>query len=69
MRVKGVRFGMNNELQTILSYMERERGIDRETLIEAVEYALQSASRRTIEGAEEPRIDVVKNRARHLDRP
>jgi len=30
---------MNNELIAILNYMERERGIDRETLIQAVEYA------------------------------
>ncbi|MBN1556978.1 MAG: transcription termination/antitermination protein NusA [Lentisphaerae bacterium] len=49
---------MNNELLTILNFMERERGIDRETLIEAVEYALQSASRRSIESEMEPRIEV-----------
>jgi len=38
---------MNNELIAILNYMEKERGIDREILIEAVEFALQSALRKT----------------------
>ncbi len=42
---------MNNELQTILNYMEKERGIEREVLIEAVEFALQSAARKSY-GAE-----------------
>jgi len=37
---------MNNELVAILNYMEKERGIDREILIEAVEFALQSALRK-----------------------
>jgi len=49
---------MNNELLTILNYMEKERGIDREVLIQAVEYALQSASRKTIETEKEPRIEI-----------
>lgn len=37
---------MNNELIAILNYMEKERGIDREVLIEAVEFALQTAARK-----------------------
>lgn len=37
---------MNNELVAILNYMEKERGIDREILVEAVEFALQSALRK-----------------------
>ena len=37
---------MNRELQAILSYMEKERGIERETLVQAVEFALQSAVRK-----------------------
>ncbi len=37
---------MNNELIAILNYMEKERGIERETLVEAVEFALQSALRK-----------------------
>jgi transcription termination/antitermination protein NusA len=38
---------MNNELIAILNYMEKERGIDREVLIEAVEFALQTAARKS----------------------
>jgi transcription termination/antitermination protein NusA len=49
---------MNNELLQILNYMERERGLDREVLIQAVEYALQSASRKSIETDKEPRIEI-----------
>lgn len=48
---------MNGELQTILNYMEKERGIDRETLIQAVEYALQSASKKSL-GEEDLRVEI-----------
>lgn len=41
---------MNSELQAIVEYMERERGIDRETMLSALESALLSASRRTAGG-------------------
>lgn len=49
---------MNTELATILTYMEKERGIGRETLIQAVEYALQSASRKIVDGEDELRIEI-----------
>jgi len=49
---------MNNELLTILNFMEKERGLDREVLIQAVEYALQSASKKTLGDTSEPRIEV-----------
>jgi N utilization substance protein A len=49
---------MNSELQTILTYMERERGIDREVLIQAVEYALQSASRKAFGSEQDLRIEI-----------
>ncbi len=49
---------MNNELIAILNYMERERGIEREVLIEAVEYALQSASHKSTTGDEDLRIEI-----------
>lgn len=48
---------MNGELQTILNYMEKERGIDRETLIQAVEYAVQSASKKSL-GEEDLRVEI-----------
>ena len=49
---------MNNELVTILNYMEKDRGIDREILIQAVEYALQTAARRNLGSDEDVRIEI-----------
>ncbi|MBN2302075.1 MAG: transcription termination/antitermination protein NusA [Lentisphaerae bacterium] len=49
---------MNNELLAILNYMEKERGIDRETLIQAVEYAMQSASKHGIDTEEILRVHI-----------
>jgi len=42
---------MNNELLTVVEYMERERGIDREILLSAVESALLSAQEERQSGA------------------
>ena len=39
---------MNGELLTVLDHIEREKGINREILIEAVESALLSAARKTL---------------------
>ena len=50
--------GMNEELQTVVNYMERERGIDREVLFKAVEFALQSAARKTIERKRDLRVEI-----------
>jgi len=49
---------MNNELQAILNYMEKDRGINREVLIEAVESALQTAARRSVVGEKDLRIGI-----------
>ena len=49
---------MNNELIAILNYMERERGIDRETLIEAVEYAMQSAAHKSASIDDDIRVEI-----------
>jgi N utilization substance protein A len=49
---------MNSELQTILSYIEKDRGIDKEVLIEAVEYALQSAARKNLGADHDVRIEI-----------
>lgn len=49
---------MNNELLTVLEFMERERGIDRETLIVAVENALLSASKKSVGPANDLRIEI-----------
>jgi len=49
---------MNNELLNILNYIEKERRIDRETLIQAVEYALLSASKKNVGAGKDLRIEV-----------
>lgn len=51
---------MNGELSAVLSYLEKERGIDRETLFQTVEAALLSASRKSVGPAKSVRI--------HMDR-
>jgi N utilization substance protein A len=52
---------MNSELQAVLEYMERERGIQRETMIQAVEAALLSASKKSVGPARELRIEIDRN--------
>ena len=42
---------MNNELLTILQYIEQERGISRAMLVKALETAILSASRKSIHPA------------------
>jgi len=49
---------MNNELVAVMDYMERERGIDRETLLSAVEAALLSASKKSVSPAKDVRIVI-----------
>lgn len=49
---------MNNELLAIMNYMEKEKGIDREVLIEAVEFALESASRRSVGSMKQTRVEI-----------
>ncbi|MDI6774801.1 MAG: transcription termination factor NusA [Verrucomicrobiota bacterium] len=52
---------MNSELSTVLNYMEKDRGIDRETLIRAIEEALQSASRKVAASGQTIRIVIDRN--------
>lgn len=49
---------MSNELLTILEYIEQERGISRNVLVEAVEKALLSASRKSIHPASQLDVKV-----------
>jgi N utilization substance protein A len=49
---------MNNELQAILNYMERDRGIDREVLIMALESSIQAAARRSVTTDGDIRISI-----------
>ena len=43
---------------TVLNYLERERGIQRATLIEAIEFALQSAAKRSMGTSRDVRVVV-----------
>lgn len=53
---------MNGELLTVLDHIEREKGIDREVLLGAVESALVSAARKTL-GAQATDVTVKIDRA------
>lgn len=49
---------MNGELIAVLEYLEREKGIDKEVLVTAVESALLSASKKSIGPARDVRVVV-----------
>lgn len=49
---------MNGELIAVLEYLQREKGIDKETLIQAVEQALLQASKKSVGPARELRIEI-----------
>lgn len=49
---------MNTELQSVFEYMEKERGLDREVLILAVESALQSAARKGVVPSNDVRVII-----------
>ena len=48
----------NNELINSLDQLERERGIDRETLLEAIEESLQTAARKAVCASREVSVKV-----------
>lgn len=49
---------MNSNLKAVIEYMERERGLDREVLICAVEQALASSARKSVTMAHEVRVEI-----------
>jgi len=49
---------MNAEMLTMLDFLERERGISRDVLVEAISGALLTASKKTFATARELRIDI-----------
>ncbi len=49
---------MNNELLTVISYMERERGIGREAIIQAIEAALQQAAKKSMGVSDQLRVEI-----------
>jgi N utilization substance protein A len=51
---------MNSELSAVVEYMERERGVDRETIIGAIESALQNAASKSMADAEDLRVEISR---------
>lgn len=49
---------MNGELMAGVEYLQREKGIDKETLLQAVEQALLQASKKSVGPARELRIEI-----------
>ncbi len=49
---------MNNELISIISYLERDRGVDREIIIQAIESAIQQAARKSLEVTNDLRVEI-----------
>ena len=49
---------MNNELLTVLSYLEREKGISRDVLVKAVESALQNAAKKSLGTSRDVRVSI-----------
>ena len=52
---------MNSELQAMVEYMERERGIDKETMVSALEDALLSASKRGNNPNQDLRVEIDRS--------
>src|SRR5437899_5619873 len=52
---------MNRELLIVIEQIGREKGIDKETLFEALESALLSASRKTLGAAESVRMEIDRH--------
>lgn len=49
---------MNNELLTVISYLERDRGVSREVIVQAIESALQQAGRRSAGSESDLRVEI-----------
>ncbi len=49
---------MNNELLAVLDHLEREKGIARQTLLDAVEEALTAAARKMLDPSREVRVAI-----------
>ena len=49
---------MNNELLSIVSYLERDRGVNREVIVHAIESAIQQAARRSLDVTNDLRVEI-----------
>lgn len=52
---------MNNELLAVIEYIEQERGINRDILVDAIEKAILTSSKKSIHPAKELEVKVDKN--------
>jgi N utilization substance protein A len=57
-RISEGRDPMNGDLSVALDYLEKEKGIDRELLVQAMEAAIVQASKKTIEAGRDLRIHI-----------
>ena len=57
---------MNKDLVAIFEYLEREKGIKRETIIEAIQESLEIAARKSVHGAENVSVQI-NPRTGHID--
>jgi N utilization substance protein A len=55
---------MNNELLTVISYLERDRGVDREVIVQAIESALQQAGRKSAGIGSDLRVEIDRKSLR-----
>jgi N utilization substance protein A len=49
---------MNNELLSIVSFLERDRGVNREIIIQAIESAIQQAARKSADMSHDLRVEI-----------
>jgi transcription termination/antitermination protein NusA len=49
---------MNKDLIAVFEYLEREKGIKRELVVQAIEESLQAAARKSVEGASNVRVTI-----------
>ena len=49
---------MSHEILSVLEYMEKEKGIDREDMIEAISVAIAGAAQKGIGAGQEIRVDI-----------
>ena len=49
---------MNNELLTVINYLERDRGVNREVIIQAIETALLSAAHKSMGVTNDVRVEI-----------
>ena len=49
---------MSNEILTVLEYMEKEKGIARDAMIDAISIAIATAAQKSINSTAEIRVDI-----------